>query len=121
MAEIDYRTIEQFASSQFKSLPDYLSEDNADMFGNAFYLIDKLCELCADNPNTYRLIMPFHKLSFGLQSAYAHGFTWEVFLKEIIDASYTNVRKILNKSLSCIVFYNSSGEEGFSVELVHED
>ena len=62
MAEIDYRTIEQFASSQFKSLPDYLSEDNADMFGNAFYLIDKLC---ANNPNTYRLIMPFHKLSFG--------------------------------------------------------
>lgn len=118
MAEIDYKTIEQFASSQFKSLPDYLSEDNADMFWNVFYLIDKLC---VDSPNTYRRIMPFHKLSFGWQSAYAHGFTWEVFLKEIIDANYTNVRKILNKSLPCIVLYNSLGEDGFSVELVHED
>lgn len=118
MAEIDYRTIEQFTSSQFRGLPDYLSEDNADMFGNALYLIDKLC---AYNPNTYRLIMPFHKLTFGWQSAYAHGFTWEDFLKEIIYADYTNVKKIINKSLPCIVFYNSSGEEGFSVALVHED
>lgn len=118
MADIDYRIIEQLASSQFKCLPDYLSEDNMDMFCNAFYLIDKLC---VDNPSTYRLIMPFHKLSFGWQSAYARGFTWEDFLKEIIDADYTNVRKILNKSLPYIIFYNSLGEEGFSVELVHED
>ena len=118
MAEVDSKTIEQFTLSQFKSLPDYLSEDNADMFGNAFYLIDKLC---ADNPNAYRLTMPFHKLTFGWQSAYAHGFTWEDFLKDIIDTNYTNVRKTLNKSNPCIVFYNISGEEGFSVALVHED
>lgn len=118
MAEIDYRVIEQFTLSHFKSFPEFLSEDNEDMFENSLYLIDRLC---ADNPNTYRLLMPFHKLTFGWQSAYARGFTWEDFLKDIIDSGYTNVRKILDKPLPCIVFYNSLGEEGFSVDLVHED
>lgn len=118
MAEVDSKTIEQFTLSQFKGLPEYISEDNADMFVNALYLIDKLC---ADNPNAYRLIMPFHKLTFGWQSAYAHGFTWKDFLKENIYSNYNNVRKFLNKSNPCIVFYNSSGEEGFLVCLVNED
>lgn len=118
MAEVDSKTIEQFTLSQFKGLPEYISEDNADMFENALYLIDKLC---ADNPNAYRLIMPFHKLTFGWQSAYAHGFTWKDFLKENIYSKYNNVRKILDESNPCIVFYNKLGEYGFSVNLVNED
>lgn len=118
MAEIDYRIIEQFTLNHFRALPEFLSEDNEDMFENALCLIDRLC---ADNPNTYRLLMPFHKLTFGWQSAYARGFTWEDFLKDIIENDFTNVKKILNKSLPCMIFYNSSGEEGFSVDLVHED
>ena len=117
MTEVDSKTIEQFALNKFDSLPDYLSKDNVELFETTLYSIDKLC---ADNPNAYRLTMPFHKLTFGWQSAYARGFTWEDFLKEIIYTDYTNVRKILNKSNKCIVFYNNS-EEGFSVALVHED
>lgn len=118
MTEVDSKTIEQFTLSQFKSLPDYLSKDNIELFETALYNIDKLC---ADNPCAYRLTMPFHKLTFGWQSAYANGFTWEDFLKDIIDTNYNNVKRILNKSNPCIVFYNISGEEGFSVALVHED
>ena len=70
MAEVDSKTIEQFALSQFKGLPEYISEDNADMFENALYLIDKLC---ADNPNAYRLIMPFHHRASGSPRALARG------------------------------------------------
>lgn len=118
MAGVDSRTIEKFASKQFRKLPEVLSEDNIDLFETILYSIDKLC---ADNPNAYRLTMPFHKLTFGWQSAYAHGFTWKDFLNDIIDNNYNNVRKVLNKSIPCIIFYNNSGEDGFSVDLVNED
>ena len=118
MAEIDYRTIEQIALSKFKGLPDILSKDNVDEFETTLYSIDKLC---ADNPSAHKLIMPFHKLTFGWQSAYAHGFTWKDFLKEIIYTNYINVRKVLGKSNPCLVFYNNLGEEGFLVTLVYED
>ena len=69
MVEIDYRTIEQTTLSQFKVLPDIISEDSINEFETTLHRIDNLC---ADNPNSYRLIMPFHKLTFGWQSAYAH-------------------------------------------------
>ena len=118
MAKVDSKTIEQFASEQLKKLPDILSKDNIEVFETILYSIDKLC---ADNPNAYRLTMPFHKLTFGWQSAYAHGFTWKDFLNDIIDNNYNNVRKVLNKSIPCIIFYNNSGEDGFSVDLVNED
>lgn len=118
MTEVDSKTIEQFAINQFDSLPDYLSKDNVELFETTLYNIDKLC---ADNPNAYRLTMPFHKLTFGWQSVYAHGFTWEDFLKDIIDNNYINVRKVLNKSNTCIVFYNNSCEARFLVCLVTED
>ena len=78
MREVDSNTIEQFTLSQFKGLPDILSEDNIDEFETTLYSIDKLC---ADNPSAYRLIMSFHKLTFGWQLAYAHGFIWEDFFK----------------------------------------
>lgn len=112
------RTIEQFASEQFGKLPDVLSKDNIDLFKNVLCRVDKWC---ANNPNAYRLIMPFHKLTFGWQSAYASGFTWEDFLKDIIKANYINVRKVLNNSHPYIIFYNNSDEAGFSADLVHED
>lgn len=118
MIEIDYRTIEQTTLSQFKVLPDIISEDSINEFETTLHRIDKLC---ADNPNAYRLIIPFHKLTFGWQSAYAHGFTWKDFLKEIIYTNYINVRKVLDKSNPCLVFYNNLGEEGFLVTLVHDD
>lgn len=118
MAEVDYRTIEKFASKQFKKLPDVLSEDNIEAFENILYSVD---ELCADNPRAYRLTMPFHKLTFGWQSAFAHGFTWKDFLNDIIDNNYINIRKNLNCSLPSVVFYNNSGEDGFSIGLVIED
>ena len=118
MAEVDSKTIEQFTSEQFKKLPDILSNDNIEIFETILYSIDKLC---ADNPSAYKLTMPFHKLTFGWQSAYAHGFTWKDFLKEIIDTNYINVRKVLDKANPCIVFYNKLGEYGFSVNLVNED
>ena len=118
MREVDSNAIEQFTLSQFKGLPYILSEDNIDEFETTLYSIDKLC---ADNPSAYRLIMPFHKLTFGWQLAYAHGFTWEDFLKENICSNYNNVRKILNESNPCIIFYNNSGEARFLVCLVTED
>ena len=118
MVEIDYRTIEQIALSKFKGLPDILSKDNVDEFETTLYSIDKLC---ADNPSAHKLIMPFHKLTFGWQSAYAHGFTWEDFLKENICSNYNNVRNILDESNPCIIFYNNSGEARFLVCLVTED
>ena len=118
MVEIDYRTIEQTTLSQFKVLPDIISEDSINEFETTLHRIDKLC---ADNPNSYRLIMPFHKLTFCWQSAYAHGFTWKDFLKEIIYTKHINVRKVLDKFNSCLVFYNNLGEAGFLVTLVHYD
>lgn len=118
MAEVDSKTIEQFASEQFKKLPDILSNDNIEIFETILYSIDKLC---ADNPSAYKLTMPFHKITFGWQSAYVHGFSWKDFLKDNIYTNYINVRKVLNKSNPCIVFYNNSGEERFLVCLVTED
>ena len=45
----------------------------------------------------------------------------KIFLKDNICSNYNNVRKILNESNPCIIFYNNSGEARFLVCLVTED
>lgn len=42
MIEIDYRTIEQTTLSQFKVLPDIISEDSINEFETTLHRIDKV-------------------------------------------------------------------------------
>ena len=69
------------ANTAFSALPDKLDKHNITKFSN---ICEYVADLCSD-PKLYRLLMPFHHLTFGWQSAYGTGFTWLKFLQDIID------------------------------------
>ena len=75
------------ASTVFSALPDKLDKQSVTLFSDICEYVDSLCS----NPDLYRLLMPFHHLTFGWQSAYGEGFTWRKFLQEILDNDCTEV------------------------------
>lgn len=81
------KDIQTLAYKAFEKLPSKLNQSNISLFSKACEYVDDLCS----NPDLYRLLMPFHHLTFGWQSAYGEGFTWYKFLQDIIDDSCTEV------------------------------
>lgn len=116
--------IQNLAYTIFSALPTKLNTSNVTTFSEVCEYVD---HLCGDNPNLYRLLMPFHYLTFGWQPAYGDGFTWEQFLKDIIEdgcidvvCSMTNYGPALwfeDKS----ALTNDSCKINFCISMEHDD
>lgn len=116
--QVDFKTIAQFASQQFGLLPFTVGNGDIDFFTSILYRIDKLC---ADNPKAYRLLMPFHTLTWGDQCTWTKDFTWNKFIVDAIESDCTFIKKRLTGDFPCIDFCDKLGNKHMSIKLVSDD
>lgn len=107
------------ACSIFSGLPNKLCKDNFQVFIEACRYVD---ELCSDS-SAFRLLMPFHRLTFGWQSAYGKGFTWELFFDEILNNKCVYVSYKESQFGPALYFSDNadSNDASFSICMVHND
>lgn len=127
-----------FASKEIAKLSDTLSEDNCSIFIDVFENIQRKSQECYNKAKEYgdnvleysadRLLVPFHRLTFGWSNAYTHDFTWKAFLDDMLDAGAVHV-EVHNKQDSeygktdtCIrLFFNSEKDTIGCVEFGFPD
>lgn len=109
------------ASTVFSALPDKLDKHNIAKFSNICEYVAGLCS----NPKLYRLLIPFHHLTYGWQSAYGTGFTWLKFLQDIMDNDCTEVSFFCSNGDTgpslCFRKSKDSSNYDFRIMLVHDD
>jgi hypothetical protein len=116
---MDSDSISRFTCKSFDALPNIITPKDMDAFCSCLYKLD---QVCGDNPKSYRLLMPFHCLTFGDALCWTKDFSWETFLKDAIEEGFTHIKKYLDdKSFPCLDFCYSSGERGISIKLVCDD
>lgn len=115
-AAMSINDIQELAFTIFGALPNKLTKENISDFAEA---CNKVSALCSD-PKLYRLLIPFHHLTFRWQSAYGEGFTWQKFLEDIIADGCTSVECTKGQFGPGLWFSNGSREE-FGISMVHDD
>lgn len=113
------KDIQDLSYERFGSLPNTLTKENLSLFSKACEYVDDLC----NDPKSFRLLMPFHNLTFGWQSAYASGFTWDKFLNEIIEDHCTTVDCVITNFGPRLLFKNGSLNKRpeFCISMEHDD
>lgn len=107
----------------FSALPDKLDKQSITVFSDICEYVDNLCN---NNPNLYWLLMPFCHLTFGWQSAYGKGFTWQKFLQEMLDSDCTEVSYVSSHGDTGPSLYFSKNRgadqwQYFCIKVVHDD
>ena len=106
------------AYKAFSVLPNKLTKENISGFVEACHKVSSLCR----DPKLYRLLIPFHHLTFGWQSAYGEGFTWELFLKSILEDGCTDVECSMGYFGPILLFSDKDHSEiNFRISVVHDD
>lgn len=118
MSHVTEDEFNSIVRAEFKSLPCELTEDNLNEFVKACNRVESLC---ADQ-SLYRLLIPFHYLTFGWQSAYGKGFTWNEFFNDII-ANGCSVVNYSENNFGAMLWFKPNKEEvaGFCISVEHDD
>lgn len=69
-------------------IPDTLKASNLSEIAT---ILERIDDLCSKNHTLYHLLLPFHKLTFGWNSAYTHDFRWSDFLKDALESECTHI------------------------------
>lgn len=105
-----------FCNSLFSSLPKVLNNNTVDQFIKACEKVD------STDKGPYVILMPFHHLSWSWDSAWAEGFTWTKFLKDIIEAGCTLAECMYGEFGPKLLFKKpDSSRYDFSISVVHCD
>ena len=116
---MDSNSISLLTCKSFEALPDIITSKDLKAFCDCMYKID---QVCGNYPKSYRLLMPFHCMTFDDMLCWTKDFSWEKFLKDALKAGFIYIKKHLGvNSNPCLDFCSSSGERGFSIKLVCDD
>ena len=117
--EIGYEQ-DEFASKEIAKLPDTLNKENLSLFIDVFDNIRRKSQEYYNKAKEYggdvleygadRLLVPFHRLTFGWSNASTYDFTWQAFLEDMLDAGAVHV-EIHNKQP------NEYGDTGTCIRL----
>ena len=126
------KEIQDKAKDYFSKLPNKVTKDSVSFIANVCDKVSSLTGAYAFNKaeqlgirdyfGSWRLLlMPFWKMSWGFESAYAHGFTWLDFFKHLLEHGETEI-KIYDMKKDCVGFsVYKDAEERAKIFLVKED
>lgn len=116
--------------SIMSELPKKLEKENVGMFANACEQISKITTHAFSEAEKRgirdifsgwrKILIPFWKFGNIWESAYGTGFTWEQFLKTILEEGCTEVSLSKDKKHPELLFQKNNKTE-FTITIVNED
>lgn len=115
-AAMNINDIQELAFTIFDALPNTIDNQNITLFSDACDYVERLVE----DPDLFRLLLPFHHLTYSWANAWGKGFTWKQFLKDIVADGCTSVECTKGQFGPCLTFSNADRDE-FCISMVHDD